>query len=329
MFFTTGTVDANVQLGPFTPADLPGLTGFLNRAFAGHRHYEPITPEQFVERVTAQPAFDPDGLILARAGGEVVGGVHAVRPPVDLPCYQGIDARHHIAWLAVAPGARNRGLGTRLLTAAEDYLYYCPVYFAAETAPFYGIIERLWAPWYGSTERMAISAVHDKPLIDWLSLRGFAVVDAGDISLTAMLHTVERPVDPGLARRGLRCVPISERNPWQGEEPFYRLQRWSDNGRRAYHGLVIADGDHAVGNIVWYPLPDGLTAALAWLGIERQYRGLRFGSYLLDRALAGMASRGYLYVEAHVHTRKQPEALALFRHRSFQVLDYWVNLVKT
>ncbi len=93
--------------------------------------------------------------------------------------------------------------------------------------------------------------------------------------------------------------------------------------------MVIADGDRAVGEIVWYPMPDGVTCAVAWVGIARQYRGLRFGSYLLDRALCEMAHGGYLYVEAHVHARREAEALALFKGHGFQVIDYWVNLVKT
>jgi ribosomal protein S18 acetylase RimI-like enzyme len=243
--------------------------------------------------------------------------------------YADQEERHYIAWLAVDPEFRGSGLGNRLLKAAEDYLYYCPVHFAWETTPFYGIIERLWVPWYGSTERMAISAVRDKELIAWLGRHSYVPVDPGDISLAAMLHHRERPADPGLACRGLRCVAISERSPWEGTEAGQLLARWGHNKGRPYHGLVMAKGEHAIGNIVWYPLPDGLTCALAWLGIERQYRGLRFGSYLLDRALAEMASRGYLYVEVHVHTRRNVEALAMYKHRGFQVIDYWVNLVKT
>ncbi len=81
--------------------------------------------------------------------------------------------------------------------------------------------------------------------------------------------------------------------------------------------------------MVWYPLPDAETAALAWIGMERPYRGLRFGSYLLDRAMAEMAVRGYLAVEVHVHSKNNLEAYSLFRRRNFQVIDYWVNLVKT
>lgn len=302
---------------------------FLNRVLANHRHWAPITEADFVERVLAQPAFDPQGLILAWADGKVVGGVHAIKPPPPLPIYQEHEPRHHIAWLAVEPAYREQRVGSRLLAAAENYLYYCPVHFAWQTAPFYGIIERLWVPWYGSTERMGVSAVHDRGLIEWLGRRGYQVVHPGDVSMIAALHERERPADPGLAARGLRIVPIHERSPWTGDEPLYRLRGWGTNGGRPYQGLVVADGDRAVGSAVWYPLPDNYTAALAWIGLERSYRGLRFGSYLLDRALADMANRGYLYVEVHVHTKDSPEAFAMFRHRGFNIIDYWVNLVKT
>lgn len=318
-----------VTLTTFYPTRLPALVAFLNRALAGHRHWAPITEADFTERVLAQLGFDSKGLILARAGDRIVGGVHAIKPAADLPAYRHAEPRHHIAWLAVDPAVRGQRVGDRLLRAAENYLYYCPAYFAAQSAPFYGILEKLWVPWYGSTERMGVSALHDKDLIAWLGRRGYGVTHAGDVSLAASLHGRERPADPGLADRGLRLVMINERHPWQGDEPFYQLRAWGYNGGRQYHGLVVADGNRAVGSIVWYPLPDGITAALAWIGLERPYRGLRFGSYLLDRALVEMANRGYLTVEVHVHSKDNVEAFSLFKRRGFNVMDYWVNLVKT
>ena len=317
-----------ITLTVFHPQHVPALVTFLNRVLAGHRHWAPLTEADFIERVVDQPAFDPKGLILAWADGQVVGGIHAIKPS-QIPAYEALEPRHHIAWLAVEPGYRQTRVGSQLLEAAESYLYYCPVYFAAQTTPFYGIIEKLWVPWYGSTERMGVSATHDKELVEWLGRRGYHAVNPGDVSLIANLHGRERPLDPGLAARNLRAVMIHEGAPWVGDEPFYHLRGWGRNGGRQYYGLVVADGERAVGSAVWYPLPDGLTAALAWIGLERRYRGLRFGSYLLDRALVEMANRGYLYVEVHVHMRDNPEAFGLFRNRGFSVIDYWVNLVKT
>jgi ribosomal protein S18 acetylase RimI-like enzyme len=316
-----------IELTPFSPVRLPALVDFLNRVLAGHRHWAPITPADFTERVLAQSGFDAAGLILAVLDGQVVGGVHAIKPLPLAPSYS--EQRHHIAWLAVDPAFRQENLGSQLLNAAEDYLYYCPVYFAAQNAPFYGIGEKLWVPWYGSTERMGVSAAKDSDLVTWLGRRGYGVIDAGDVSMVASLHERERPPAPDLEGRGLQILPISHQSPWTGDEPLNRLRAWGSNGGHEYGGLVVADGTRAVGSVVWYPLPDAETAALAWIGMERPYRGLRFGSYLLDLAMAEMAVRGYLAVEVHVHSKNNLEAYSLFRRRNFQVIDYWVNLVKT
>ena len=318
-----------IDLTPFSPSRLPALVDFLNQVLAGHRHWAPITPADFTERVLTQPGFDPAGLILAVADGRVVGGTHAIKPIQLVPTYSNSEQRHHIAWLAVDPAYRREDLGSRLLNAAEDYLYYCPAYFAAQNAPFYGIIEKLWVPWYGSTERMGVSAAKDGDLVAWLGRRGYGVIDAGDVSMVASLHELERPPAPDLEGRGLQIGPISHQSPWAGDEPLNRLRAWGSNGGHEYGGLVVADGTRAVGSVVWYPLPDAETAALAWIGMERPYRGLRFGSYLLDLAMAEMAVRGYLAVEVHVHSKNNLEAYSLFRRRNFQVIDYWVNLVKT
>ena len=320
---------AAIDLYRFSPAHLPALVAFLNIAFAGHRHYAAITRADFAERVLVRPQFDAAGLILALDGDRVAGAVHAIKPPLVAAADWTAEVRHHIAWLAVDPAYRRHQIGHRLLSAAEDYLYYCPVYFAAQNAPFYGILERLWAPWYGSTERMGVSAVNDKELIAWLGKRGYHVTRPGDVTMSTALETRGQPEDPGLASRGLRLVPIDERSPWPGDEPGVQLRTWGSNGGRRYQGLVVADGNRAVGSVVWYPMPEPTIAALAWIGLERQYRGLRFGSYLLDLALAGMAQQGYVSVEVHTHTGESPEAYSLFRRRGFQVIDYWVNLVKT
>jgi ribosomal protein S18 acetylase RimI-like enzyme len=301
----------------------------LNCVLAGHSHWAPITEADFLERVLAQPGFDPRGLILAWAGEQVVGGIHAIKPNLAARMSLDVEPRHHIAWLAIGPEYRNQQMGQRLLDAGEHYLYYCPVYFAGDNVPFYGITERLWVPWYGSTERMGVSALHDRDLVAWLGRRKYAATAAGDVSMVASLHERERPPDPGLEHRGLRMVAINERTPWEGDEPFYRLRAWGHNGGRPYQGLVVAEGERAMGSIVWYPLPDNETAALGWIGLERPFRGLRFGSYLLDRALAEMAHLGYVRVEVHVHSKRNLEAFALFRRRGFAVTDYWVNLVKT
>jgi GNAT superfamily N-acetyltransferase len=100
-----------------------GLLRFWNAAFAGRRNSRPLTTSEWQQRVVEAPAFDPRGLILAVADdGQVVGGIHALRPAPAEGVYQLYDPRHHIAWLMVAEGWRGQWIGRRLLQAAENWL---------------------------------------------------------------------------------------------------------------------------------------------------------------------------------------------------------------
>ena len=231
----------SIDLTPFSLSRLPALVDFLNRVLAGHRHWAPITPADFTERVLTQPGFDPAGLILAVVDGRVVGGTHAIKPIQLVPTYSNSEQRHHIAWLAVDPAYRREDLGSRLLNAAEDYLYYCPAYFAAQNAPFYGIIEKLWVPWYGSTERMGVSAAKDGDLVAWLGRRGYGVIDAGDVSMVASLHESRAPARARSGRPRLAdladqpSVPLGGRRAAQSPARLGVQRRprvWRTGGRR-------------------------------------------------------------------------------------------------
>jgi GNAT superfamily N-acetyltransferase len=294
-------MEMQIRLATFTPLLLPALVAFLNNVLSGHRHWVPISERDFTERVLDRPAFDPQGLILAVADGVVVGGVHAIKPVPLQPAYQGVDPQHHIAWLSVAPNSRERGLGQQLLGAAEDYLYYCPTYFAGQNVPCYGILESLWVPWYGTTERMGISASHDKDLIAWLGARSYQIVNPGDVSMLASLHDRTSPRDPGLAR-WFEPAPIDSCRLDGDNRPD--TCNWGQR-RSSIPGLVVADGDRAVAASSVSVASTRKTAAIAWLGLERCYRGLHL-LHLLD--CAGEMVREYLDVEVHI-PEEQPRSL--------------------
>jgi GNAT superfamily N-acetyltransferase len=315
---------SHVTLNTFSPAQTPALISFLNRVLAGAHRRVTVTAADLAARVVDRPGFDPAGLILAWAGNEVIGGVHAIRPAPELA-----TPVHHIAWLAVAPERRRQGVGSRLLRAAENYLYYCPVHFASRSAPFYGIVESLQGPWRGSTEYMGLSALHDRELAEWLGKRGFSATDPGDVSLRGGLHDRERPRDPGLSAAGLALIDISERSPWAGDTPEHGFRKWGRNGGQPYQGLILAERDRAAGFAVWYPLPDDETAALAGFEVEPLSNKPGCDAFLLDLALHRMARQGYLWVETCANSISNPATYALLRSRDLEVADYWVNLVKT
>lgn len=337
------------------------LIRFWNAAFANRRNFRPLSVKEWSERVVVSPAFDPKGLVLAVAeDGQVVGGVHAMRPAPQEGVYRLYHERHHIAWLMVAEGWRNQGIGTRLLRAAENWLYYCPVHFATETTPLYGSVEGPRPPLFGSSQRMGVSLRTDRPLIDWLARRGYAVVQPGDVSLARDLSTAppEPPEEPDWAALKLEPRAISQSQPWTGAG-FDELRLWGDNGGWPYAGTVLVDEHNVVvGRVVWYPMaeqgdhgPSGrlrtrmaLTshehgwgassvsapaAAIARLDVDAAWQSRGLGSYLLDRALHEMGQAGFGRVEVQTHVTKHPRAYEMYRRRGFTLEDAWASLVKT
>ncbi len=322
-----------IRLETYHPQRTFELLEFWNAAFTGQRNLRALTAQEWQQRVTAAPAFDPKGLILAVADdGQVVGGVHALRPAPAEGVYQLYDPRHHIAWLMVAPAWRGQGIGRRLLQAAESWLYYCPVHFATETTPLYGSVEGLRPPLFGSSQRMGVSLRTDRPLIDWLARRGYTVVEPGDVSLARELDgSLPPPVEPDWDALCLLPIAVSHQQPWTGSG-YDELRLWGDNQGHPYAGVVLADAAGvAVARIVWIPLSAlaGSDAAIIRLDVAPKWRSRGLGSYLLDQTLHGLASGGYSRVEVQTHLTKHALAYAMYMRRGFTLEDAWANLVKT
>ncbi|MEU2777791.1 GNAT family N-acetyltransferase [Streptomyces sp. NPDC007162] len=114
---------------PTTTTSRVGIRGFrsgdgprLVEAWARSAPADPITPDRFRSLVLLDPNFDPDGLRIAVDGDRVVGAAYAVR---RLTPMAGTDLEPEQGWIPfffVAPDARRRGLGRRLLTEALDWL---------------------------------------------------------------------------------------------------------------------------------------------------------------------------------------------------------------
>ncbi|MGW0562558.1 GNAT family N-acetyltransferase [Streptomyces sp. NPDC003016] len=94
----------DLRIRAASPTDLDAVLAFWKEAAEGTS----ISDDRAgVERLVAR---DPDSLILAELGGELVGTVIA-----------GFDGwRCHLYRLAVHPDRRRRGIGSALLTAAEE-----------------------------------------------------------------------------------------------------------------------------------------------------------------------------------------------------------------
>lgn len=334
------TVVERLLVRPFQADDLEPLVAFWNQAFADRRNFYPITATEFQSRILDCVAFDPQGLILAwhdRQGeaAQLVGLAHAFRPAPNSGLYAKWEQRHDLALLYVDPTQRRQGFGSRLLRAAENWLYYCPVHVGGPAQPCYGTVEGPRPPFFGSSQRMGIS-VHDTSLINFLAHRGYRVVDPGDISMCLKLTPRPEPPLPDLGALGLTLLPISHKRPFDGSEPHGREEYslWGDNGGAPYLGYVLATADHLLqAHISWYPMRQGGLAAIAGFWVAPTLRGHGLGRYLLDRTLYDLIHAsppwgGYHTLEVQTHLVRHAKAAALYERRGFVTDEAWVNMVK-
>ena len=334
------TVLEHTRLQPFEHSDLAPLVNFWNKAFADRRNFYPITPADFESRVLTCEAFDPNGLILAWHEGadgsrHLVGMVHAFRPTPQSGLYAKWEQRHNLALLYVDPAHRRQGTGSRLLRAAENWLYYCPVHVGGPAQPCYGTIEGPRPPFFGSTQRMGMS-VHDKLLINFLAHRGYHILDPGDVSMRLQLTPQPEPTMPDLAALGLQLVPFSHERPFGGQEPQNRQEYslYGANGGAPYMGYALVTSENLLqGHISWYPMRQAALAAIAGFWVAPRLRGQTLGRYLLDRTLYDLIHApppwgGYDTVEVQTHWVKHAQAAALYARRGFEVEMAWVNMSK-
>ncbi len=327
----------HIALRTFDNDDLPALVQFWNRAFAARRNSQPLTERDFRQRVLDRAVFDPAGLFLAwrktsGKGNELVGLAHAFKPPPQQGLYKRWGEQHHVGLLYVHPDYRRQGVGSRLLQAAESWLYYCPVHIAAHSLPCYGSVEGPRPPLFGSSERMGIAA-DEHALIRFFAKRSYRSEEVGDVSMTRKLDgPLQPPPLRDLNELGIEIVTVSQRTPFTGREPPGRIEYalWGTNQGDPYQGLILVNrADLLRGHISWYPMaaPGKVALGNFWLAHELRDDGV--GAYLLDLGLHEMSQGGTTAIELHTHLIQYPKAVELYRRRGFEIDMAWVNLVKT
>ena len=317
-------------LQTFQADDLPALVEFWNRVLHDRHNFHPITPAEFRTRILACPVFDANGLFLAwrrtpDRPPTLVGLAHALRPGEPGAVYARVSPAHHLALLVVDPAYRRQGIGGRLLQAAENWLYYCPVVVGGHDQPCYGTLEGPRPPLFGSTQGLTVSA-HDRDLLNFLRRRGYHVAEPGDVTMQAALPAAAAPpVPPDLAALGLRLVAVDAQHPFTGQEPAGRAEYtvWPQDPTVPYGGYVLVDGEMMLrGHIHWYPMRHPGWAAIGGYWVAPASRGHGLGRYLLDQVLYDLAQPragqpGYHTVELQTHLVRHAHATELYRRRGF------------
>ena len=103
-----------LAIAPWKDEDLEPVMDLWQRVFADRQYDFRMDEAGFRQRVLAHPDFDPEGALIARVEGRVVGFVLAVAPRPGETGYLSV--------LMVDSGFRQKGIGGMLLDAADGYL---------------------------------------------------------------------------------------------------------------------------------------------------------------------------------------------------------------
>jgi GNAT superfamily N-acetyltransferase len=255
---------------------------------------EPITERSFARKVLLDPNFDPAGALVARrATGEVIGFLLTLarrRPLEDAPSDR---ERGWLTLFAVASSARRQGVGTALLTAAEDWLRaqnratvwvspYAPNYWTpgVDEAAYPEAIAFLQRRGYGTAYRplsMEVSLVGDWRVPEWVSERQRQLEAAGMQFVTFDAR---------------RILPLTAflRREFPGDWQRHLRETMLDiiTGRRPADELLLAmQGEQVRG----FAQSEG--ERFGPFGVEAASRGQGIGAVLLFRHLDGMRGRGH------------------------------------
>ena len=124
-----------IEIVPYQPNDIHGVVALLNRCLTA----DPITSETFQRKVLLDQNFDTRGALVALDGRRTIGfGLGMVRrfPLEDTP--PDFD-RSWITLLAVDADYRRQKIGTKIVTALEDYFVSrdCAATWVSSYAPNY------------------------------------------------------------------------------------------------------------------------------------------------------------------------------------------------
>lgn len=109
---------SDYSIGAFEAKDLGGVLEVLREAMAA----DPISEARFVQKVLLDANFSANGARVARRGGQVIGFCLAIARQVPLENAAPDGERGYITLLAVKTAEQRKGVGTRLVAEAEDYL---------------------------------------------------------------------------------------------------------------------------------------------------------------------------------------------------------------
>lgn len=282
------TQSDGVVIRPFEGTDTESLLSCWERALP----LDGVTREIFERKVLLDQNYEREGLIVAESDGTIVGFIacFVLLKPIEKVGYR--EDTGFITAFGVHPQARRRGIGTRLVTAAEDFFRqrrrrivclapYTPNYFVP------GVDKDRYA------EGVA-----------FLQKRGFVEYSEA-IAADALISTFEIPPEIlakecELAQQG---VVVRHYHP-DDLVDYLQFQRehmpgpWVEDARR---NLIEMTYGRFPRTAIWLALDKGKIVGFCQnerehfgpFGVCEAYQGRGIGSVLLARTLYQMRLEGY------------------------------------
>lgn len=260
--------------------EIPELVGLWNATMTA----DPINRQRLMQDFILDPHFDPFSLLVADAGGELVGFILGMAARADLPSDNAVGTGI-VAGFGVSSSHRRTGIGTQLFAALEEH-------WASQE------ITRIQVgPWVPTYLAPGVDEAAYPGTVEFLEQCGYKT-GGRPVSMRALLTGYKASDDvPGistaLAADGVTIRPAT-RSDAADLIAFAKdhFAHWESYVRGALRSLVSAsdvatlhialDGETIIG----FAMTNG--ERFGPFGVNPDYRGRGVGAVLLSRALCSM-----------------------------------------
>ncbi len=280
-----------IDLQPQTPAHVAIMTDLWNAAFPADLIISPRLIEFNVQRVTGGEQAGQLALLAGKPVGFVLASTLQGQPQVAPATTGWIDA------LAVDPAAQRQGIGTALLTWAENWLVAQggqTLVLGASQHPFLPGLP-VTTESLGFFHRQGYG--HDRQAWDMAA----NLVDYQPPATVRAIAGTVRPAQPGDEAALATFLHREFPGRWHFEfteflrQPAYRLSDymllWSERGVDGFCQLTFEDSARPIERFFPYQLPRHW-GQLGPIGVSADQRGQGYGAALLDTSLRRLYNNG-------------------------------------
>jgi GNAT superfamily N-acetyltransferase len=294
-----------LSLGAYRDSDLPIMCRLYHTQAAALPHVAPLEPDDFHRHIAAKQYFDPEGVLVARNGGNVLGWIHACVAPGSEPWHRPEDVAARIRMLVCPPDRLD--IAAALIEGAHQYLRATghskiEAFHARAGYPFYRGL------WMGGEPMAPVTLPH---LLMALSVAGYkATQESVFLTRGPADPPPPRPIESQLAfeDRPSTMVHDAMRASWDGFDPWTTTVRLDSQHAGAVHWVVVPQLAEKL----------GAPCMNIWgLGVEEKYRGRGIASALIGRALRLGRQRGATHASVGTQLWNMP-AHATYVHMGYR-----------